>query len=343
MQTVVATVARAGSGSAALRLHKVADDGYAAQIKAAIKDLASDDHRSMRFPGPNPVSLDTSHFPALRAQPYYVCEKTDGVRFLMVCCTLPGPNNQVFKVCALVDRALTAYLLPLRHVPKAMFQGSLLDGELVWNKVRQRWDFLVFDAVCVSGVPVLNDTLKDRLHAAHRALAVYKWDAKDPVAVGVKAFVNCSKTDDIDAHLAQASARYDVDGIILTPAITPVVYGRHNGMFKVKFDSKHTVDFLVGPDGMDLQVFDAGRHVSVGRLSTHVSPGAVAECCTSNPAAGTWDLVIVRTDKTTANDMLTYKRTLLNMQEGLTLEHVKRVFAAPHTAPGGLPYLLAPV
>lgn len=358
MQTVVATVAATCPDGHALRLHKVTDDGCAARIKAVIKDLASDDSRFARFPGPNPVSLDTGHFGALRSQPYYVCEKTDGVRFMMVCCTLPctlpGPDNQVLKVCALVDRALTAYVLPLRHVPKAMFQGSLLDGELVWNKVRQRWDYLVFDAVCVSGVPVLNDPLQERLHAAHRALAVYKRDPKDPVAVGIKAFVSCAKVRDLDAHLAEAEARYDVDGIILTPAMPGVVYGRHTGMFKLKFDSKHTVDFLVGPDGRDLQVFESGRHVSVGRLSCQGTPGTIAECCTAHPeSCGTWDLVTVRTDKTTANDMLTYKRTLLNMQEGLTLDHVKRVFAAPPppsaaaarqpTAPGGLQYLFAPV
>lgn len=314
MRTVADVVVVTHPLGGALTLHRLAESS---RLAAVVKELACDDAKHARFPGPNPVSLDTGHFAALRKQSYYACEKTDGVRFLLVCCKLDG-----LSVCALLDRAMTAYLLPLQRVPKAMFQGSLLDGELVWNRDLRRWDYLVFDGLCVSGIPVLHGTLAARMAAVHRALSVYSPALTDPVTVCVKTFVRMSG---IDAHLAAAQAAYDVDGIILTPSRMPVVYGRHNAMFKVKFDARHTVDFMVGPDGRQLCVFDSGTHAPVGTLQDQAAPGSIVECRLLR--GQTWECVTVRTDKTTANDMFTYKKTMLNMKEGLTLDDVKRVFA----------------
>lgn len=323
--SVVAT-----SSGGSLVLCAMTDAMQQNSVRAIIRDLACDDCRAPRFPGPNPVSLDTSHFAKLRGEPYYICEKTDGVRFLMLVCMLPphAPSTTPIKLVALVDRAFNAYILPMRHVPKAMYQGTLLDGELVWNRAAEAWEFLIFDAMSVSGIPVINCTLPDRLRAAKRALGSYAHTAgHDPVQLALKTFVPCSQFEDAERHLHSAQGKYATDGVILTPALTPVVYGRHMGMFKVKFASKHTVDFLVGADGRQLCVFDAGRHVQVGTLGSAASPGTIAECCLAQPDQGVWQLVTVRTDKKTANDMFTYQKTLLNMKENLTLEHVKRVFA----------------
>jgi hypothetical protein len=323
-----ATIVSHQRGAAPLVLHKLTDAAQLAQLVALVKDLACDDSPARRFPGPNPVSLDSTHFPALKKEPYYVCEKTDGVRHLLACCTLLRPAAEPLKLVALVDRAMNAYVLPVARVPKAMFQGTLLDGELVWNRALAHWQFLVFDAVTVSGIPVLNCTLRARLEAARRAVAAYRAEPRDPVRLAIKTFVPCSKMADAEAHLKAAETQYETDGIILTPAISPVVYGRHMGMFKVKFNSRHTVDFLVGGDGRQLCVFDAGRHVQVGTLSSTSPPGGVVECALADRHASVWDLVTVRADKTTANDMFTYQRTLLNMREALTFEHVKAAFAA---------------
>lgn len=310
-----------------LALPRVADARAQRSLAAAVRDLAMDDAKASRFPGPNPVSLDTSHFAALRAEPYVVCEKTDGVRFALVCCRVPAahPLDEPLRVTALMDRKGSFFLLALRHVPTALFQGTLLDGELARNRADGTWDFLVFDAVCVSGVPVLNAPLRDRLDAAHRGLRAYSAHAADPVRLALKSFVACSRFGDADSHLAAASAKYDVDGVILTPQARPVVYGRHHGMFKLKFDSRHTVDFLVQPDGKSLAVFDNGTHVVVGALRERARPRAVAECALA--ADGLWDLVAVRADKATANDMVTYHKTLLNMRENLGLADLRRVFA----------------
>lgn len=333
--------AAAADGGAALTLHRLADPSA---VRRVLRDLAADDHRTERFPGPNPVSLDSSHFGQLRGQPYYICEKTDGVRHALVCCTLDAPElGRRVNVCALVDRALAVYLLPLGCVPRAAYQGTLLDGEVAWNRARRRWEYIVFDAVCVSGIPVLNATLPRRLDAVHRVLRVYGRatpdPSPDPLDLRVKTFVPCTKLADYEASLDRINRQYATDGVILTPAVTPVQYGRHHGMFKLKCGEgvRHTVDFLVGADGRTLCVFDSGTHVAVGALrpgEASVPPRSVAECAPVGD--GTWALVHLRTDKTTANDMYTYQKTLLNARENLGLRHLHDVFPQ-HQAPPPLP------
>lgn len=340
----------AAADGATLRLHCLADPGA---VRRVVRDLAADDARAERFPGPNPVSLDSSHFAQLRSQAYYICEKTDGVRHALVCCTLDVPElGRRVNVCALVDRALRAYLLPLQCLPRAAYQGTLLDGEVAWNRARRRWEFIVFDAVCVSGIPVLNATLPRRLDAVHRVLRVYARatpdPSPDPLDLRAKTFVPCTKLDDYEASLDRIRRQYATDGVILTPAVTPVQYGRHHGMFKLKCGEgvHHTVDFLVGADGRTLCVFDSGTHVAVGalRAGDAAPPRSVAECAPVDAAAGTWALLHLRTDKTTANDMFTYQKTLLNARENLGLGHLYDVFPqqaapavpdSPEYVPGG--------
>ena len=309
-----------------LVLDRVDDESVRQQLSATMRDMANDDAPGPRYPGPNPVSLDSSHFHTLRASPYYICEKTDGVRYALVCCLAADDVGEVRKMCVLVDRALTAYLLPLRKVPKAMFQGTLLDGELVHNKRSGEWEYLVFDAVCVSGVPVLDSTLVGRLEAAHHALRVYARDPADPVALKLKPFFPARCIDEFEAHMERVSEEYDIDGVILTPAVPAVIYGRHMQMFKVKRHADHTVDFLVAGDGMSLAVFDRGVHKTVGHLDRAATPGSIVEC--SRVGDGVWAVVRVRTDKSTANDAYTYHKTLLNMRERLTVQDLKAVFAS---------------
>lgn len=327
MQTLASPLANG------LMLHQITDEVSCDIIKQAVKDLSFDDAKHARYPGPNPVSLDTSHFPRLSGEPYYVCEKTDGVRYLMVCCTMPSPpgitHRDTINVCALVDRSMTAYLLSIRGLPRAAYQGTLLDGEVAWNKALERWEYLVFDALCISGVPVLNGSLPDRMTGVHRMMEIYEHHDRDTMHIQPKNFIAGSRFAEFQDSLPDLETRYDIDGLILTPARPPVVFGRHMGLFKMKFSSKHTVDFLVGPDGRQLSVFDAGRHSQVGSLypGTTAPPGSIAECSLAQPGSTLWTLVMLRTDKSTANDMYTYQKTMLNMRENLTVAHVAAALA----------------
>lgn len=305
----------------ALSLHRVLDPEYGALLQVLSHVSGSRDAR--KFPGSNPCSLERADFPKLHQQPYYLTEKTNGVRFLLFCCTL-----QSKKICALVDRAMGMYLLPLHALPTVLFEGSVIDCELAFNQVERQWQLLVFDAYVVSGIPLFHRPFSYRMGAFKRAMVVYEYTTSDPMPIKVKSFIPTSMISTYKQHEEEAKRFFDIDGIILTPELSHAAIGRHTELFKLK--THHTIDFLVGADGHELGVYDlpSKKHKVVARLRSAARPGAVVECASA--ADGLWDVVCERTDKATANDMLTFQKTLVNMQEGITFEELHGLFT--HTA-----------
>lgn len=316
---------RAETVAGALQLHRVLDPDHAALLRR-LQDL-SGTKTARKFPGSNPCSLERADYPKLRSQPYFLAEKTNGVRFLLFCCEHAG-----HKVCALVDRAMATFLLPLQCLPTVVFEGTIVDCELALNRVEQRWELLAFDTYVVSGIPVFHMPFSNRMAAIQRAMSVYAPQPQDPVSVRMKSFVPASLFDQFATHEHDARRFFDTDGIVLVPELSHAVIGRHTELFKLK--TKHTVDFLVGGDGVELSVYDPGgprSHRPVACLRTPTQAGAIAECVWDGGLAGGWVLVCLRTDKTTANDALTYERTLVNMQEGITVDEIRAVFRPPST------------
>ena len=279
-----------------------------------------------RFPGPSPCSLERADFPKLRSQPYWACEKTDGVRVMLFCTTLGD-----MRVCCLVDRAMAFYLLPLLAVPTAMFQDSLVDCELVMNTSDRVLELLAFDAFVLSGIPVFSLPFSRRIACLKRATTKYIAHREDAARVRIKDFVAGAMFGMYREFEATKRHAYAIDGLILTPELSPPVVGRHPDLFKLK--TKHTVDFMVGDNGTDLLVFDSGKrtHSVVARLRSASTPGSIVECVREGGGGdmvSTWEVVCTRGDKTTANDMLTYTKTLVNMREAVTCDDLIHAFAA---------------
>ena len=105
-----------------------------------------------RFPGPQPVSIERRHFPLLTQQPYFVCEKTDGTRYLLA---------STEEGVVLVNRAFEVIKVQGVRIPK----DTLLDGELVKTR-NGKTLFLVFDAVRVKGENIKELPLDSRLEKA---------------------------------------------------------------------------------------------------------------------------------------------------------------------------------
>lgn len=307
-----------------LVLHRVVGQD-AEGLVAALHDLVGDKGCKPRFPGPNPVSLERRNLAGIDPAKYWVCEKTDGTRFALVFCAYRG-----HRIAALMDRKMAAYLLPIQHVPKALFQGTVLDGEVAYDKSLKQHQFLVFDAVIVSGIPVFHKPFSSRLAAAALALRDYAHSpGSDALHVLIKCFYRLTQLDEFTStRLNTVRHHYDVDGVVLSPEEGDVVYGRHMKMFKFKpFGGReaHTVDFLVGKGGA-LHVYDTGGggHVQVGKIgNVGASEGDIAECTYVD--GDVWKVKNVRTDKTTANDLFTYQKTLLNIRENLSLDSLKEI------------------
>lgn len=74
----------------------VEDNTVSNSVKDVLERLSS-----FNFPGAQPVNMRRKNIIAVQSMPYYIAEKTDGVRYLMI--SLPG------KKCVLVDRKAQAF------------------------------------------------------------------------------------------------------------------------------------------------------------------------------------------------------------------------------------------
>jgi hypothetical protein len=287
----------------------------AMEIVKQMMELGMDDHKIPRLPGPNPVSIERKDFEKLKTKKYVIAEKTDGVRFIMMFTRLFG-----FKVCTIIDRSMAAYLVPLKAIPRVLFQGTLLDGELTVDK-HGRKCFILFDAVVVSGVTVSQLDLGSRLVAMRRGLKDFKMHPADPVELRMKAWTELGDVNAAKSKIAEASNIYHTDGVVLVPKDDPVIYGRNFDFFKMKPQGTHTVDFILMDNNGTIGIYDprSKRDVAIGKVSCTYQAGVVVECEIVN---NMWRVVGVRTDKTQSNDILTYEKTMLNIRENVTVNEL---------------------
>ncbi len=73
---------------------------------------------------------------------YVFSPKADGIRYFFVFFR----DRNKHKIAALVDRTNTVYTLPTAQLPEALFHGTVIDGELIHNKV-----FMAFDCLMICG------------------------------------------------------------------------------------------------------------------------------------------------------------------------------------------------
>jgi len=252
-----------------------------------------------RFPGPQPVSIERRHFPLLKRQPYFICEKTDGVRHL-----LASTEEGTF----LVNRAFKVEAIKIR-VPKE----TLLDGELVKTKTGKVL-FVVHDAVRVKGVDLKKSPLNVRLETARKAIKAIIKTAQAPFEIRVKEMrlLGSEKLQPLD------SFEYETDGLVLTPINEPIRMGTHETMFKWKPHSRITIDFELR-NGRELWVQDRGMPYKEAELHIHNRRPDLPDGCIVECGYGEIGFFVekVRTDKTHANNRRTYFRTIINLRENI--------------------------
>jgi mRNA capping enzyme, catalytic domain/mRNA capping enzyme, C-terminal domain len=267
-----------------------------------------------RFPGPQPISIERRHFPLLKKQPYMVCEKTDGMRVMLVSTTFEGK-----KLCVLVNRAFHVEEITL-NVPRE----TILDCELIGNLI------LVYDAVLVKGVDVTKKPLTERLAAASSVTKMVLRTTKDKYTIKVKKMYPLAEIKTV----LETEYPYETDGLVFTPINEPVRMGTHETMFKWKPRERITIDFLVRHTG---QYFDRGASGKEPIMYMYIADrdklkeimifnqlvkykdlesyeGKVVECSYGNTG---WQLEKVREDKTYPNNVRTYERTIVNLKEDI--------------------------
>jgi hypothetical protein len=262
-----------------------------------------------RFPGPQPVSIERRHFEEFSKRPYYVCEKTDGVRHLLLSLEIEGK-----RFTCLVNRAFEIFPFNTM-IPR----GTVLDGELVRPRDQgtegapSRPVFLIYDAICAKGTDVRKEPLDKRLSAAKALLKSVIKSSKDPFEIRVKEMTPFpGPLPNLD------SFPWETDGLVFTPVNEPVRMGTHETLFKWKPRPRITIDFEVRKGG-ELNVQEKGRLYKEADLHTgpRFPDGTIVECGYGQVG---WYVEKVRTDKTHANNRRTYFRTLVNLRENIQFE-----------------------
>ena len=218
-------------------------------------------------PSPNPVSLTLNDLKRITEHEYVVAKKTDGIRYNLV---LGKHVESGRPFAAMVDRALCVYQIEI-FAPKIYFEGSLFDGELVWNKHQHCFNYFVFDVISVAKDEIGKKTLLTRYEVINKLfMQEGDWDktklTDKPLEVakrlsGGNKIISvpdannmlflyskpCVKVEAL-ASLHRSSTNHDNDGYIFTPVNAPVYKNRHTSLFKWKFQP--TIDVRYIRDGM---------------------------------------------------------------------------------------------
>lgn len=299
---------------------------YTGETASRLADIMSylakdplDTEPCRQYPGPQPVSIDRSHFDQIRQRRYAIGTKTDGVRAAMLVADADGVHT-----VSLWDRTMTTpYGVYIEAVPRAMYQvGSLLDGELCFDRKCQRWAYVVFDVHMVNGLPQYHKNLWDRLAAARKTLAPYSHHEADTIELHIKEFTSLDQAPRPGHEHVLADERFPNDGYVLMPVDMAIRFGHHSEFFKLK--TCHSVDFVHKNGSLFVFNTQTKRLVKGGVLapgSPLVPENAIVECVLHSyhphPPKRTWRYVTTRTDKSTSNTLYTMDKTLLNIEENL--------------------------
>ncbi|KAG9306081.1 hypothetical protein G9A89_015985 [Geosiphon pyriformis] len=206
------------------------------------------------FPGAQPVSFEASHFKLLETEDYFVCEKSDGIRYIMIACLSPK-GYATF----LLDRKnkiqfVEGLQLPLREDPTKCHHETLMDGELVVDLEgdKKSLRFLVFDLMVINGNVVTQRSLSTRL-------GMFRQDVIEPLETALAKNPELAMKQPFSVELKEMERSYGLpkvfqqipylkhanDGLVFTPVKMPYVSGTCHKLLKWKPVDSNTVDFKI--------------------------------------------------------------------------------------------------
>ncbi len=279
-------------------------------------------------PCPLPCNLERKDLETLKNNEYLVTPKLDGIRlFLLMGFTDQGNNNY----SVLIDRAYKIYPLALRTQQEELYDGTLLDGEMVWTEKGHR--FLVFDAVCKSGYLLRTKVFGVRIDAAVTAVDMLK----PPPGLDITMKPYFHMPDIVDIWNDYSSF---CDGLILQPLAGPLTPGNQKTLFKWKPIRCLTIDFYVTFDGVTASLESGSGPSIINANQLHcywdnkktcaafsggdVFQRKVMECALTREEDGQYFFTAVkpRDDKVYANDARVVTSTLKAIHENICVEEM---------------------
>ncbi|KAI9323061.1 hypothetical protein BX666DRAFT_1823921, partial [Dichotomocladium elegans] len=249
------------------------------------------------FPGTQPVSFETKHLSELEREDYFVCEKTDGIR----------------------------YLLFFVHSSKG--PASFL----------KTWRFLVFDLMALNGQPVTKRSFNTRLGVLRQEVIgpfdnslrhITDTSKMPPFTVELKKMERS-----YGLHLVfdqMAKLKHSTDGVIWTPVKYPYVPGTCEKLLKWKPPELNTADFRIAvqwsKEHKPIYSLEVLSHGVTYKYFDHFqpSPELASEWKKHPPdgCIGEFRFVKFRKDKNTANDEHVVKKIQRSIRDGITKEQL---------------------
>lgn len=209
------------------------------------------DWKSTGFPGSQPVSMDLDNIKYLHQKPYKVSWKADGNRYMML---IDGENRNFF-----IDRdnavfEITGLWFPRRKDPEKHLFGTLLDGEMIIDKVNGQDvpRYLVYDIIKFENIEVGKTDFDRRLLCINKEIIQPRREAmtdgrinrsKEPFSVRAKDFWDITQAKLLLGDKFRKELSHDVDGLIFQPVPDPYTCGRCPIVLKWKPPNLNSVDF----------------------------------------------------------------------------------------------------
>ena len=236
----------------------------------------------LEFIGSMPVNISRSNLIQLQRNPYFVTEKSDGMRYLLLvldesllkagdssgrAVNSSGSRNASHTpspVAVLMTREGDLRIFPgCRLTGISLGLGTILDGELVYNRTLKRQVFLIFDVLSDGDRICLHRPFRERLHLMNKSvmdrLARENWSIHDtdfkslPILLVRKYFFEKEsifellgriRTEDMDRVYYDSERRHHrTDGIILQPD-SSYSFGTDFSLLKWKWPDMRSVDLL---------------------------------------------------------------------------------------------------
>lgn len=292
----------------------------------------------LTFPAPQPVSIEKKDFSKLKQYKYYTSLKLDGVRFLMYFLKDRNCVNQ----CIIVNRALNFFNV-LIDAEDTIYNGTLLDGEIIFNKETNKWDFVIHDALIICGNKINKLPHSTRLNDTECCINSFinKSSTSNTLNIEVKKFYNF---DDFDTFINEVyNNSNNNDGIIFMPEKLPVISGTQYSMLKWKPENKHTFDFLIKESeiGLEAHVYHLNNIKIFAKIHKNTEEGkifvdklksfenyaneCIVECGFDNNKNNFYP-ILIRTDKNHPNSLRTIERTLFNISENIQIKDFMEIF-----------------
>jgi len=209
-----------------------------------------------RYPGSQPVSFGKKDLERLEKADFWVCEKSDGLRILLVILTNLETSEQI--VCIVdrhnVYREISGLFFPHYEHPERPLRSTVVDAELVIDvdplTKRETLRLLCFDCLVVDDQNIMSKTLDKRYGRL-------KEHVSKPYAKMLRDHPHMAERQPFDIQVKEVMCSYSIDkvfldipklqhgndGLIYTSVSTEYIPGTDRNILKWKPPSENSIDF----------------------------------------------------------------------------------------------------